>query len=329
MTVLYVLGGGEREQARRQQEWHRFRRGLVLTVETDTGRVTPVHEYVSPPEACPDWRPSILFKAGALAGDRLYACTQTEVMVCDTGDFTRRAYVSLPCFNDVHHVTPTPRGTLLVVSTGLDLVVEIREDGSVVREWSVVDPPTWERFSRTVDYRKVATTKPHLSHPNHVFTLGDDVWVTRLVQRDCLCLTDPGRRIDIAVQQPHDGVVFEGSVYFTTVDGHVVVADAATGRVTRVVDLRAVFRADRPLGWCRGIKVLDHDRVLIGFTRLRPTRVMESVSWVKEQANTWLGLGVEPLAMPTRICGVDLARGRPFWEVDIEAHGMHAVFSIL
>ena len=38
--------------------------------------------------------------------------------------------------------------------------------------------PTWERFDPEVDYRQVPTTKPHETHPNFVFIVEEDVWVT-------------------------------------------------------------------------------------------------------------------------------------------------------
>jgi hypothetical protein len=60
----------------------------------------------------PNEQPAILFKSGTLQGDLLYTCTQTEVMVYRVPSVRAVAYVSLPHFNDVHHVRPTPDGNL-------------------------------------------------------------------------------------------------------------------------------------------------------------------------------------------------------------------------
>src|SRR5262249_5674715 len=158
-------------------------------------------------------------------GNSLYLCTSTEVMVYDVRGFQRTLHLSLPCFNDLHHVCPAGNGNLLVAVTGLDMVVEIAPSGEILREWGVLGASPWERFSRDIDYRKVLSTKPHASHPNFVFHTGEDIWVNRHQQRDALCLTDPSKRIDIAVQVAHDGHVFQDFVYFTTVDGHIVVAN--------------------------------------------------------------------------------------------------------
>ena len=99
------------------------------------------------------------------------------------------------------------------------MVLEVTLDGRVLREWPVLGNNAWDRFSHSVDYRKVST-KPHLSHPNFVFEISDDVWVTRLRQRDAICLTRPAEPININLERPHDGLLHESLLYFTTVDGH-------------------------------------------------------------------------------------------------------------
>lgn len=81
-----------------------------------------------------------------------------------------------------------------MVNTGLDMVVRVTPEGRVLEEWDVLLEPAWQRFSRDIDYRKIVSTKPHRSHPNFVFELGDEVWVTRFEQRDAICLTAPQKR---------------------------------------------------------------------------------------------------------------------------------------
>ena len=81
-------------------------------------------EYQSPAEARANENSSNVFKAGTLIGDTLYACTSTEVLIFKLPEFKQIGYISLPCFNDVHHVTPSSDGNLLVASTGLDMVVK-------------------------------------------------------------------------------------------------------------------------------------------------------------------------------------------------------------
>lgn len=328
-SCYYVIGGRQKPGADEKEEWFRFEKAVILRVDPNSGEVSCPLEYLSPPEALPEGEFSCLFKAGAIQrtaqGDRLYVCTQTEVIVYSLPDFEQLHYLSLPCFNDVHHVLPTNRSTVLIANTGLDMVLEATLDGEIVREWGALGQDPWKRFSRETDYRKVATTKPHDCHPNYVYELGEDVWVTRFAQKDAACLGDLEKRIAIDVERPHDGCLSDnGKVYFTTVDGNVVKADAHTTEVERVYDLNELFGIELPLGWCRGLSVVAEDQVVVGFSRLRPTKFKQNVRWAKFH----LGLGTEAKLLPTRIAAIDLANSERLWEIDLERYGISAIFSI-
>lgn len=47
---------------------------------------------------------------------------------------------------------------------------------------------------------KVLTTKPNISHPNFVFTIKNDVWVTRWLLKDAVCFNKQDKRIHIGRQ---------------------------------------------------------------------------------------------------------------------------------
>lgn len=323
MNKIYLSGGRLRSTIfRKLEEWQSTDRACLVELDLETNRSRTCVDYVSPSEACPDELPAILFKSASVRGDTLYACTSTEVLIYEIPIFKLRHYISLPCFNDLHHVYPTSKDTLLVVSTGLDLVVEITTDGKLVNEWGVLGDDTWTRFSRDIDYRKVPTTKPHKSHPNHAFELNGEYWATRLHQRDCVCLTSPGPRIDIAVQRPHDGYLFRDKIYFTTVDGHVVIASQSSLQVEQVIDLNQMTGpSDQTLGWCRGVLPLDDRYLWVGFTRVRPTKFVENVSWIKH--------GGQQVLRPSHIALYDLQSKKCEREIEIEPHGIGVVFSLL
>lgn len=335
---LYVTGGRTKGDASWRADDYQFERAVVLAVDVPDGACTTVVDYRSPPEVCEPDKPLIVFKAGTIVGNHLYACTTTEILIYEVPGFRLVRHVTLPCFNDVHHVRPSPDGTLLVASTGLDLVLELSPDGDVLNEWSSLETPVWERFSREVDYRRVST-KPHQSHPNYVFFLGDEVWATRFRQRDAISLTRPGRRIEIGVEKPHDGIVTEDRIYFTTVDGRVVIASSETLDVIAMHDIRSLIGTSQALGWCRGLCLLAPDVVVVGFTRIRRTAAVENLSWALHQAGPLArlaqsisigGRSFRNLSlMPTRLVALDLAQGRVLWEYDLEAHGLNAVFSVL
>lgn len=319
--LLYVVGGQQRElrpMSAAGQHWYEYQRAIMLEVDTRSGRAHSVFEYVSPPEVGPPEEPTILFKSGTRVDDLLYLCTQTEVMIVRAPTMERVAYVSLPAFNDVHHVRPSPSGGLLVADTGLDMVMEISLAGDVLHEWNVLGGSTWDRFSRDVDYRLVRTTKPHLAHPNHVFYIDEQPWATRFEQRDAVSVQDLDDRIEIGLERLHDGLVSGGMVYFTTVDGKVVIADIAKRLVVEVIDLTTFHAPDTRLGWCRGIH-LDGQRLWVGFSRIRPTKFRENVGWVLHGFKRDVG---------THIACYDLAARACVAEILLEDAGMSAVFSI-
>lgn len=323
MKSLYITGGQGKDRFWRGSEKLFFRKGVVLKVDLETGNVETCVEHVSPPDVRSD-EPDILFKACTLWKNRLYVCTQTEILTYSFPDFELVGYLSLPCFNDVHHVLPTASATLLVVNTGLDMILEVTQEGEVLREWNVLGGDPWERFSKDVDYRKLSSTKPHNSHPNYVFLIGEDVWVTRFEQKDAVCVTRPGQRIPINVERPHDGIVNGSSVYFTTVDGHIIVADISEKKMTDVIDLNGLHSGDKSLGWCRGLLV-ENGTLWVGFSRLRPTKFKEAVSWVKHGFNS---VGTYN-TLPTRVVCYDLASKKCLDEIDLEPLGLNAVFSIV
>ena len=320
---LYVVGGQQRTLrglTADMDSWYEYQKGLILELDTASSAAHTVVEYVSPADAAPAEEPAILFKSGTLVGDELFICTQTEVMIYSVPTFERTAYVSLPMFNDVHHVRPTPTGTLLVANTGLDTVVEMTRSGEVVKVINVLGQDQWGdgRFSPDVDYRRVKSTKPHLAHPNHVFYIGDEPWAARFQQKDAISLVDPTRRIDIGLERIHDGLVNDGRVYFTTVDGKVAIADTTTLEIIRVIDLTESHPPDMLLGWARGILV-DGDKMWVGFSRIRPTRFRENVGWVLRGLKRDFG---------THVGCYDIATGRSLGQFALENYGLSAVFGI-
>lgn len=319
---LYVAGGQQRGlrpmSAGMDGGWYEYEKAILVELDTATGEAHKVVEHVSPPGATADEQPAILFKSGTLEGDLLYTCTQTELMVYRVPSFERLAYVSLPAFNDVHHVRPTPAGNLLVANTGLDMVMEVSWSGDVVQLWNVLGEDPWARFSPDTDYRRVKTTKPHHAHPNHVFYIGDEPWATRFEQRDAVSLVDPSRRINIGLERLHDGLVYDGRVYFTTVNGQVAVADTTTLQVIEVIDLTRAHPQDMLLGWARGL-MIEGDQMWVGFSRIRPTKFRENVGWVLHGLKRDFG---------THVGCYDLRSGQSVGQFLVEPYGLSAVFGI-
>ena len=325
--ALWVVGGEQRVQFYKIQEWAMFRKALVLRVD-EGGRVERALEYESPPEHCPEGIPSHVFKSATFQGDTAYLCTQTEVLICDLPGFAIRRVISLPCFNDLHHVTPAPDGRLYVAVTGLDAVAELSPEGELLSLVSVLGGSPWDRFSPGVDYRKVPTTKPHQAHPNFVFFLDGHPWVTRFNQRDAIPLDGilNGRPpFDVGKDEGiHDGHLEGDDLYFTSVKGCVIRFNLRTGQKA-LFDLNTLNEPDddRPLGWCRGI-LPQEEGTWLGFSRLRYTTLRRNLSWIRHGFRET----EHHRERPTRIALYDLERSALLRQIDLEEVEMGAVFSI-
>ncbi|MEM9132634.1 MAG: hypothetical protein AAF962_24525 [Actinomycetota bacterium] len=295
-------------------KWYGYGSGVIASV--DESHADVVHTYVSDATVRGEDDP-MLFKCATRVGDLLYATTETEVLVYRLPDFELLHHVSHPWFNDVHHVLPTPGGDLLVASSGIEAALEIDLDGELLRQYPVDD----ERqgfWSDDRDLRFGVNLKPHAIHPNHLFMIGDEPWATRFELRDAVSLTDRGRRIAIDRQRVHDGHVHDGQVWFTTVDGAVVIGDPDTGAVVDTYDLNE-HRQNVIPGWCRGLLIHD-DHFWVGFSRIRQTAVRARLGWIRTGLST---------SLPTRIERWDRATRRMDACIDLEPLEINAVFSIL
>ena len=321
---LLITGGKQRGDAVWHKEFRHYEKAMLARLDLATGKVTSVYEHVTPPHLCAEGSPSIVFKSATLTADRLYLSTETEVLILGWPDLKLIYHLTHPSFNDVHHVTPHGED-LYVVSTGLDMVVRFDRNYQAVEFLPVLDEAPWSRFSPQTDWRRVASTKPHKAHPNFLFFLDDEPWVTRCECRDAVKLRDFNQRIHVGVERVHDGNVRQDQVEFTTVDGHVVYADARTHQVTRVVPLAPMVRSDSMLGWCRGLHQ-EGALTYVGFSRLRPTRLFQNLRWLKHQITE---REAPREFLPTRVSAFDLQAGRLVRDYSLEEAEMAAVFSII
>ena len=239
----------------------------------------------------------------------LLACTERELLWLDD-DGAVRERRSHPQLNDVHHAIEHD-GAIWVASTGADAVLELRGGGTTVHPLAGPVPPGDLRHRHL---------KPHRVHPNHLFVWAGQVWVTCLHQGHARSVRG-GEVLPVDDERIHDGVVHEGRVWFTTVDGRVVATD---GTRREVVDLNRLDGGGDPLGWCRGLAFID-GLLWVGFTRLRATRWRHHLAWVRGR----LRGRVEVSRRPTRVVGVDLQQQRIVRTIDLEGLGAHAVFGMI
>lgn len=280
---LLVTGGVLRPNGFDLGEGKYYGCAKLLSLDLDTGAFQTLLSVDQGNDNFPDVDPNLEFTAGAVDGQTLWLTTDTEVRHYRYKPLELISTYSYPFFHNIHSVVP--RGDqLYVTSTGLDLVAVLsKSDGSLIKLINTEGKPTWHRFSPDTDYRKVHSTRPHDCHPNHVFWIGEEAWVTRCTQEDAVCLSDLSKRIDISgSRRPisvHDGIVNDGKIYFTCVDGAIVVAEPSTYAVIDVIVLNELKGFGGVRGWCRGL-YLNGDICYVAFSRLRKTKRLERVAWV-------------------------------------------------
>jgi len=319
MSLEILLFGGRNHRFPQQRPaWDLFEAALLVKIRD--GEIVQKLEYEG---SALDREVGIdtCFRAATVLGDHAYACTSTEVLKIDLRSFRITEHLSHPLFNDVHHVAVV-NGHFFVTSTGIDSVVELDERFQLIRRYPVAKDEIIERFGADADYRRIPSTKPHAAHPNFVETWAGDVWVTNFQTGEVESLTS-SRKYPLSENRVHDGVPALGRVWFTEVSGKVIELDPETGTTTSF-DLTPMTGAERALGWCRGIAPVSRTDAIVGFSRLRETKVRENLKWL---GNKLLGQSFV-VSLPTRIARYDLARRAETWRFDLEEHGMNAVFSI-
>lgn len=325
---ILITGGRERDSGFQLGEGKYYDEACLLRLNLESGsfeRLLTITESTRTRENYPDEFPNLEFTAGHVEGDKLWLATDTEVMQYSYPELRLLKKASLPAFQNIHHVRAFD-DYIAVVSTGLDMLVLLDPNSLKPVEYlNVEGKDPWHRFSPEVDYRKVHSTRPHEGHPNFVFTLGDELWVTRCTQEDAVCLRDMSKLIDIAPPKEisvHDGHVVNGKIYFTTVDGFIVIADASTQKVIDEFDINPF--EDRPgaKGWCRGIH-LDGDVIYVGFSRLRRTKNKTKIAWVKGIFDN------RPTQANAVVAAYDLKRRHKLKEWVLPDNTIDAIYSLL
>ena len=324
MSERFVIAGGiPRKYGELLSAGHVLKKAEIAEIDFTTKEYTTKLTYETPAEYCANKLPSIGFTSFSLQGDTLYIGTSTEAMLLDTQTYEVSKMINDPLFNDVHHVKKIG-DRIYVVVTGMDAVFEFDSEGRRQKIYNVLGKDAFHKFKESDNLNKVATTKPHESHPNHVFRINDEIWVTRFKQKDAICLTDSTKKINIEVGFPHDGFVKGNLVYFTTVNGYVLAFNKDT--LQKEIEIKLTGSKglqDVPLGWCRGLYVAD-DYMYVGFTQLRTTKVTENLAWLKTMVKQ---KKVTSKPSPTRIEKYDL-KGNFISEYILPSDGIFTIFGI-
>jgi hypothetical protein len=313
---LLISGGYPRKDHHKRKEGFRYDTAYLVRMNWETGGIVESLNYKSPAEHRHP-NATMQFKIGSLVAGELIVPSSTEILFIDATTFSINKVISLPVFNDLHHVS-VKNGLCYIANTGMEAVQVMDRDGKIVKEWPMAKDPTWKNFDKNSDYRFVGSTKPHEVHLNYVFFIEGEPWCTRFQQRDAVSLKNPDRRIDLNVSagKPHDGLVAGDYIYFTITDGYLVVVNRHTLKKVDVVNFNEISGKNLQLGWCRGLDVIGN-QAFVGFSMLRRSKFLEYGSWIV----------LNKKRLPARIAQYDLASRKLVQERIIGKRGA-AIFTI-
>lgn len=310
--ILLTMGAGDREA------------GIIRLVDWDTQKTISESEYRSDLSCFMEGRekprgmtPRCKLNGGTFHGELFYTCTYNEILVYTFNQgFELVRTISRPTFADLHHVYCNGE-RLWVVCTGLDIVEELDLDGNLINQYQVADDVT-DRYDLTQDYRRVAETKPHTSHPSYINEVDGRFLVTLQRKRSVIDLHTGETVFDGFPGPIHDGSTHGEHLYYTSVNGHVIRTNPQFDAVESF-DTFALFGRRNP-GWCRGLCVTNNGHVLVGYTRSRQTHspgfkkniAQRTYSYLKEQFKNRLGRPAYTTypKMDSHLAEIDLSTNR-------------------
>lgn len=323
MSKVIVVGGVLNERYQKGHPWTLYKSANVIELDLKTGAVEERYVLSEPPGYMKDRGALSPFKAASLDGEVMLLCTTTHIYEVSISDWACRREVTHRKMNDVHHVVNTGNNTLLVVSTGLDAILELDWNGNLVESWPLTQRASI-MLSDEIDYRNVECTKPHDMHPNYIFNFCGEWLVTRFNQADAIGFMSAS---DTKISIPddvniHDGLVSSGKIWFTSTNGNLYCYDGDIHASPRIIEVSKIYDDDRPKGWCRGVEILKDGRVLVGFSRLRETKFKDNL---RKVAGRFVQSKGE--VHPARVVCVNAACGSIDKEYDLTGY-MDAIFSI-
>jgi hypothetical protein len=315
---LLVAGGRQRRAAGVADRDHRALYDLAVLGRLEPGvGIEPVLEHVDDDFGDPR-ELGHRFGAPSLDAEGLVLCTERAVLRVDPSGRILGRHTH-PHLADVHHALRI-EGVLHAVATGADVVVRLGDEPASFPVADGVEAPGGDL--------RCAPRRRSPWHANHAFVHDGAVFVTRGAAGDAAELggtvSPAPRRWPLADVVVHDGLVRPEGVWFTAVDGRLLLVDPRVGRVVRAVVLRHPDDGEAPLGWCRGLAI-DGDTAYVGFTRLRATRARRNLAWIARHLRGTAGAS----ARPTRIEAWDLRSERRIGAWPTASAGLDAIFGMV
>lgn len=321
---LLISGSKERKNGYELGEGKYYECAKLLKLDLQSGAVNTVLQKAEGGQHYPKEHPNLQYSSCCLVDGVLWLPTDTEVYKLSYPELKVLTIISHPFFHNIHSVNVFD-DRVYVTSTGLDMVAVFDTEGTLIELFNTEGKEVWHRFSKHQDYRMVHSTRPHDCHPNFVFTWKGKIWVTRCKQQDAVRLDDVNEKIEITNPAKrisvHDGVVFKDKVYFTTVDGYLVVADPQSKEREQEINL-LLHMNESQLGWARGLSMTDDAVAYVAFSRIRRTRMIDRLAWLAK------GDLEKMKFVPACILAFDLNSQRVLQKYDLPIDVIDAIYGV-
>jgi hypothetical protein len=276
--------------------------GVIHHVELDSGRVETWARWQPPAELAV---PTKGFAGARRDATRLWVAAHAAVVRFDLATARVDGVLHQPDFNDLHDVA-LDDGDLLIANTGSDAVERVSRAGVFIGRHSWLPAwaqarrmqgqisddleracevgwtgaaPTWVPGEGHAGYHSHASERARAPyhrtkvvdrvHPNHLVRVEGEWLATCLYDGSVRALADSRSRLRVP-GHPHDGIVEDGQLWLTTIDGGIWRAPLplASNEPQRVAEVFAPGR----VGWCRGL-LLTPELIVVGLTEVRRERL--------------------------------------------------------
>lgn len=321
---LIISMGFPKSDFNKHEEGFRFDGAVIQVIDWEKKSVVREIKFTSPEENIGNGL-SRQFKGASIYNGNYFVVTNTEVLIYEMQDWQVKKVITHPLFNDLHGVLAT-QDHIHVCNTGLEMIQSVDYEGNILNEINLASTPTFERFDRDIDYRQVASTKPHEVHVNHLFLLDGSLWATLGTQRKAVNVNDFSDQLvfdNLFMEGQmilcHDGIVKNDNVIFTTVNGHLIIMNWRENKVVCDIDFSELNFNNRAFGWMRGMEIVD-DSVFIGLTKLRNSKFKEYTNWFLKN---------EKIIMPSSVIEYSMKKEKIVDWYEIENNNGSAIYTII
>lgn len=239
---------------------------------------------------------------------KLVACNFNHLLFINPQNWQRQAILFREDFNDLHQLA-IKDNKIFIVNTGLDSIDVLSTALAWHTRISLVDGEHIKQriqgaYQTQGDYYTCPNTVPkfylrkvpNTHHLNHICFIEKRILSTSFSQQ-CLIEIESGNPAsNILSNKPHDGIVHNGFLWVTTVNGEIHRAALNTKHL-EFETVFSLFEYAPHHGWCRGLYI-QRDALFVGITAIHQTN--SRTQWLT-QAEHCTKTGVYRLDLQTGV----------------------------